>query len=310
MSAQTATTVGRVAALGAAVALVASAIIGLVIVRGDASRVPTTSDVVAANQAIASQLAEGDAVRPVPAWFADARIGFGDWPILMGTAPDTWELHHFERVALVFPVTHEEAAEAEAVAMGLTDLEALFDANGYRAVRGSLPPVSPVVWDAADEVELALVSKWNSDREIERSCDRWMHDSWHCERFNAFLFVGARLREMGDQEPHRCVVMNAVEPPEAWRVKWSEVPAQGRSLRVRAGNTYEAVRAERGGPLLFEVVVDGDVAHARTYEIHDESYAEIRVPLPDTPTAEVELRLSTNDHFDRFFCAQAQVVDP
>ena len=288
--------------------MIVAAILSVVVTRADATRMPATSDVAAANAEIAASMQDGDAVRPVPSWFADARLGFDDWPILMGTTLDTWELHHFHRVTVVYPLSHEDAARAEAVEMGLTDLEAVYDANGYRAVRGALPPVSSVVWDAADEVQNAVVARYADGEPTER-CDRWMHDSWHCGRFNAFLFVGARVREMGDQEPHRCVVMNAVEPPDGWEVRWLDVPARGRTLRVRAGNTYEAIRSERGGPMAFEVLVDGEVVESRVFEIHDESYDELNVPLPDAPTAEVELRLRTTDHFDRFFCAQAQVVE-
>ena len=302
---------------GATRGLAAMVLIGLVSVAGygawtvseDANRMPSTETVANANAAIAENLTEGDAVRPIPEWFADARLEFGDWPILMGTTLDDWQLHRFERMTVVYPATHEEAARAEVSQMGLTDLVAVYDADGYRAVRGTLPPVSEVVWDAADAVAQAVVAQ-TIDGEVETSCERWMHDSWHCGRFNAFLFVGARLREMGNQQPRRCVVMNATEPPSAWSVYWEGVPAENRTLRVRAGNTYEAVRSERGAPMSFRVLVDGEVALERTYEIDDESFDELQISLPATSLASVELQVRTTDHFDRFFCVQAQVVDP
>ena len=309
MSAQPVTGATRAAAGFALACLVAAAAYGAWIVRVDSQRMPTSEVVAAANSAIATEMTDGDAIRPIPEWFADARLGFDDWPILMGNELDDWQLHRFERVTVVYPTTHETAARAEVEQMGLTDLVAAYDADGYRAVRGTLPPVSQVVWDAADTVADSVVTQTIDGAEQTR-CERWLHDSWHCERFNAFLFVGARLREMGNQEPRRCVVMNATEPPASWNLRWDAVPAASRELRVRAGNTYEAVRSERGAPLRFRVRVDGEVLLDRTFSIDDQSFEELRVPLPATRVAAVEFELGTTDHFDRFFCVQAQVVDP
>lgn len=289
-----------------AVALVGAAAWGFHATQADADRMPSTAEVTSANGAIAQLLVEGDAVRPVPFWFADARIGFDEWPILAGNVLDEWEVHQFQRVVVVYPTTHEAEARSEVTRLGLTDVTTAYDSSRYAALTGKLPSSSPVIWDAAEDIRSANASQVG-DREVE--CDRWMHDAWHCGRFNAYIFAGARTREMGDQEPRRCIALNAPEPPASWRLSWDTVPAAGRTLRVRAGNTYEAVRAERGGPVAFRVRVDGEIVHEEVFDIHDTKHESIEFELPEGPEASVQFEVGSMDHFDRFFCVQAQVIE-
>ncbi len=294
--------VGSVLALG----LVAVALWGVQVTRADSTRMPSTDDVSAANIIVAEMMTLGDAVRPVPFWFADARLGFSEWPILAGNEPDEWEVHRFERVFIVYPTTHEPAAREEADRLGLVDIAVAHETATYAALVGHLPETSTVLWDAAEQVRDAR-ARQVGDSEV--LCDSWIHDAWHCGRFNAYIFAGARVREMGDQEPRRCIAMNAPEPPASWRLAWDEVPAAGHTLRIRAGNTYEAVRAERGAPVALRVRVDGDVVHEAVFGIHDPSHESVEIVMPQQPVSELQFEVGSTDHFDRFFCVQAQIVE-
>jgi hypothetical protein len=267
---------------------------------------PSTAEVATANQAIVQLLVEGDAIRPVPFWFADARLEFHEWPILAGNALDSWEVHRYRRIFVVYPTTHELVARAEVVRLGLTNVAFAYESEGYSALVGDLPSTSAVLWDAAAAIEDATASQVGNG---DVSCDNWTHDAWHCGRFNAYIFAGSRIREMGDQEPRRCIALNAPEPPASWQISWDGVPAASRTLRVRAGNTYEAVRAERGGPVSFRVRINGEIVHEEVFGIHDTKHEGVEFKMPASEAAEVQFEVGSADHFDRFFCVQAQVVE-
>lgn len=291
-------------------ALVGSAVFSIAVDRWDANRMPSPAEVALGNRALLDAWGEsGGVVRTVPYWFADARVGLGTVPMLPGRGVDAWEAERYETLYLAYPTSHAELATAEVTALGLTDVRDVYRSEMYVVQSGQMPTSgTELLWDGVAEVEAATVMQTAPEPEAEPDiCDTWSHDAWHCGRYNPFIFVGASMQQMGDRNPHHCVLANAPEAGTRWTIRWT-VPANGDVLRWRAGNTYMAVRAERGSDVAFAVRVDDELVHEQRFSRHDASFAPVEFRLPEGPEATVSFEVSAVDHFDRFFCIQPQVV--
>lgn len=287
-----------------------AAAFSLAIDRWDANRMPSPEEVAPGNAALLEAWAEsGGVVRTVPYWFADARVGLGTVPVLPGRGVDAWEAERYETLYLAYPASHTELGEAEVGALGLANVRDVYRSDEYVVRVGEMPSSgTELMWDGVADVESATVTQTAPEPESEPEvCDTWSHDAWHCGRYNPFIFVGASMQQMGDRNPHRCVLANAPEAGTRWTIRWT-VPAEGAVFRWRAGNTYMAVRAERGSDVVFAVRVNGELVHEQHFSRHDTSFAPVEFQLPDAPEATVSFEVSATDHFDRFFCIQPQVV--
>lgn len=295
-------------AIATLAAIIAAAAWSLVASMRDEQRMARPDVIAEGNAAAVRARLDGDAYRPYPRWFADARVGLDRLPILMGDPVDPWELRHHQRLVQLVSKSHVAEADAEASRLGLSALEVLFDGDRYLVRRGTLPaPTVAVVWDGLDTLDSASVAQRSTEGEVDE-CTLWHRDAWHCGRPSEWIYVGRSMREMGDQNPHRCIIANLPEAGRTWVIRWRDVPAMGGTLRWRAGNEYMAIRSERGQPVQLQVFLDDEQVYSHTFGIHDETYAAIEVPMPETPTADVRFELRTSDHFDRFFCFLPQVI--
>ena len=294
-----------VAAAFALLLLVVAAAGDLAVQAWDAGRMPPPEVVRAANRVIADGFVEGDVVRVRPLWFADGRLGLDTLPILAGDELDEYERHRYRRMWLAYPLSH--ANEVDADRDWLADAEVVFDRGGYRVELGTTTTVPPVVWDGFDAIEQAAVSRRNPDG-VERDCSRWTRGAWHCGFYNEFIYVGPSIREMGDEEPHACIMANPPENGDTWMIRWDDVPTAPR-FRMRAGHTFMAVRSGRGAPVDIAVFVDDEEAVRDRFELDDQRWAEVSFALPTRETVDLRVEIHADDHFDRFFCFRPQVVE-
>ena len=243
---------------------------------------------------------DGYAVWPV--WDDQARVGLEELTYLGGEPIDPWDRHLVERVWLLTTSGDSETAAASLFGprVSLRSESRVDTSADVSVAEVRFPRPDSVVWDGWLNVEEATVHRG------DLLCDTWTSDAWHCGRYNEFIFVGARFREM-DQEPRRCIAMNAPERGEWWDVNWT-VPA-GHRLRLKAGNTYDAVRATRGSAVALEVRWDGEVVLQDTFGPDDSDYRAFETPVLGTEgEGSLSIRVRADNFFDRFFCVRPQLV--
>ncbi|MCB9531405.1 MAG: hypothetical protein H6700_06540 [Myxococcales bacterium] len=279
----------------------------LAVRRWDVHRMPNTETVRRGNIVISHNARPDDAVRPWPLWFADARLGLGQLPVAMAQPLDDWDAYGYRNLWLAYATSHQGSLEAS-LPTWIADREVLFDEDGYRVERARVVAPSPAVrWDGLTHVPDAFVSQFEPDGR-ERACDRWLNQSWNCGGYDEWIHVAAEIRGMGDENPYRCIIANAPPNGRTWSIRWGVVPAAGRTLRVRAGNTFESIRSNRGSAVTLRAFVGADEAFSKTFDPNDRTYDSIEVALPDTPTTTLRFEIGADDYFDRFFCFRPQVV--
>jgi hypothetical protein len=294
----------RLLGLAFLVALVALAIFSLGAQRADAGRVPGRDVAVTANAFITADFAAGDAVRVLPLWWEDGRVGLDGLPVLMQDPLDEWDRHRFSRMWLVYPDAYAGRAEVERA--WLSDVETIFAGGGLTVERGTIVPGRPVLWDAFTAAQDAAVSRRNASDE-ERECTTWDGRAWYCGGHDEFIFVGRVIREMDDQY-RECVSANPPPDRDTWEIEFSDVPA-GEALDVRAGIALASARLPRGSEVLFKVFVDDELVFERAIAKEELGYPETRIPTPpDAETVTLRFEVSAADHLDRFFCFRAQTV--
>jgi len=286
-------------ALSLAAALTAVSAASLVLQRQDDTRMPTRDALGPIADSLNAQLRSGDWVRTLPSWFYRTREVLGHQPYLTGTPLDPLERHLVERIWYVV----EDPRQADADRAWTPQIEWSMEGDRVALGVGEVVPGPPVLWDGWAALESGNVSRG------ERSCSTWIEDGHHCGTYNEFLFVGRAVREM-DEQPRRCISANAPDQGEAWTITWSEVP-RGAYLRVRAGNTFDAVRALRGSEVTFAVSVDGEVVIDERFDPNAVGYplfeAAVAPGAPDE-LVEVSVSIRADDHFDRFFCFRPQMT--
>lgn len=273
----------------------------------DANRMPSADEVTTINDVVLAEFAEGDAVRVLPNWFKDARVGLDDIRLIQTESLlNNLDFAHVNRLYVSYATAYKQDAD-DAVSY-LTDVENLRSTKRMALVRGTVALPFSVTWDAVNSIRAADVARIGADG-ARFPCTRWVKDAWHCDQFNEWLHVGVRNREI-DDTPRTCIVANPREFPEKWSVRWTEVPL-GDRLRIRYGYTMWALRASRGSDLDFRVFINGEEVHQHTLEIDDFGYAYIEIPIAADapPLGEIEVQNVAEDHFDRFFCFRLQTVE-
>lgn len=294
----------RVLGLAFLLALGGLALFSLRAQQADADRVPAREVAAAANAIVTPAFAAGDAIRVLPLWWEDGRVGLDGLPILMQEPLDEWDRHRFTRMWLVYPDAYASQASVERA--WLSDVETLFASGGLNVERGSVVQERPVLWDAFTAVQDATVTRRGADDAV-RECERWDGRAWYCGGHDEFLFVGRVIREMDDQY-RECVSANPLPDRDAWSIEFANVPA-GDSLDVRAGIALASARLPRGSETFFKVFVDDELVFERAFAKEELGYPEVRIPTPpDVETVTLRFEVSAVDHLDRFFCFRAQTV--
>lgn len=276
----------------------------------DATVTPEDSDVRAINETVVAAYRDGDALRPLPLWFKDARLGLDGVPMLL-TDPleNNLDLPLYRRLFVSYVPAFDDALDETLAA--LDGVETLAETPRMRLLVGNVSLSYRALWDSTQAIRSADVGRipFGEAESARIPCTRWLRDAWHCERFNEWLHVGVRNREI-DDNPRRCIIANPREARESWSIRWDDVPL-GDRVRLRFGYTMWALRASRGGDLHFRVFVDGVERYAHTLGIDDFGYEYVEIDVSDesADTGTIEARLYADDHFDRFFCFRLQTVE-
>ena len=285
-------------AVSLAFALCAVSAASLWLQHRDDTRMPSRAELQPVAERIHAERQAGDWVRTLPTWFHRSREVLGDQPYLNGAPLDPLERHLVERIWYVA----ENQAQAEPDRSWTPEISWFLEGPRVSLGLGVVAPGPDVLWDGWSALEDARV------RRGERACTTWIDDGHHCGAYNEFLFVGRAIREM-DEQPRRCISANAPDRGDAWTITWSDVP-RGETLRVRAGNTFDAVRALRGSDVEFSVALDGAVVLEERFDPNAIGYPmlEASVPASAEETVEVTITVRAEDHFDRFFCFRPQMT--
>ncbi len=166
-------------------------------------------------------------------------------------------------------------------------------------------------WDALGGIEQAAVSRDYGQR--TEQCNnfqsgRW--PTWHCKRRDPFLFVGEVMRSVTN-DTHRCLWAHPIADGGRLVIGFDKVPAGGGVLTGHYGQPIDAIRSDRGAPVNFEVLVEGEVVHRKTFGVHEEGFGSWSVPLPtDKANVAVTFAVQTASQNDRRFCFTARSVAP
>lgn len=288
---------GTVSALLLLAGFVALAAFSVFAQQRDATRMPDGEELVGHASVLAAGWRDGDAVRPLPAWFDTSRTALGDRPYLLATPLDPLERYRFQRVWFLAaggaPLTDADLA-------WVSEPELVHETDRARLYVANVEEGPDVRWDGLAALADASVHRG------ETACTTWLDGGWHCGRYHEFLYVGAAMREM-DEQPRRCISANAPERGEAWSIVWEDVPA-GDRLVVRAGNTFDAVRALRGSEVRFEVLVDEVPVLEHRFHPDATGYPSFEIDsIARDGTFRLEVRVAADDHLDRLFCFRPQV---
>lgn len=295
----------RIAGAGALVALLATAAWSITVQQADARRLPSPAATAAAVAFVAADLQPGDAVRAAPVWFDSARVGLPAAHHLIARELDPWDRFRFERLWLVAVDGRER--EIEAARAWAPTLETVFAGDGVAVLRGAVAQTESVAWDAWVDFESARIEQVAPDG-TATPCSTARGRERHCGRIDPWIYVAQSTREVDDRY-RDCIEVNVAPDARVWRLGWTDLPRDG-ILRVRAGNTLLATRSDRGAPVHMRVRIDGDVVFESQTPIHDNQYPEWAAPVPegDAPM-NLEFEFEAADHFDRFFCFRAQIID-
>jgi hypothetical protein len=294
--------------------LIALAVVASWVLQARQYRAVQATDWAAAATHVRAQFAPGDVVRVAPFWADDARAFLPGLPVDVPRRPDLDTLTAHDRVWLI-------AGDARPNQPSVSDAKAAMPAplqpqaeaafGDVTVLRYDIPPsLKPafVFADALTDAKVRRVYPTQPQRGPE-ACDLWRDQerAWHCGRFDPYLYIGVRYREMGG-EPRRCVFV-APAPDAGWvEVRYPQVPMRGR-LRGRFGVSDESVRSERGGAVLFEVQVNDVTRFSGRVEPDDPTYAPFSISTADLQgqRADVTFRVHAADLLDRFPCFEAVV---
>ena len=273
----------------------------------DLHRMPTEATIRKAQRIIQENWQSNDVIRIQPTWFSSGRVGMLGFPALMTDELDPYDLHRYDRIWLAFDPTHADLAAQDRT--WLANTQVMYEHSKWRLEVGTINQEN-VIWNGFDDIENASVSQWHPEQQREQACTLWSHESWHCERYNPWIFVGPRIEDI-DDNPRTCITANAPAEQAVWIIQWDNLPRQG-ELEVRAANTLLGVRGLRGGPILFQIKLDGQIVENHIFEPHDFGFTHFDIEIPNQQDSQneltLEIRISSPDHMDRFFCFTPQIV--
>lgn len=272
----------------------------------DAKRMAEPEAIAEVHAAIAEQIRSDDLVRVLPLWFHSGRQGLVEAALLQSDDLDAWELDLASRLWLLWSRSHEDAALAEAAA--LHDFDIVAQNERFAAGVGSIPREREVHWDATSTFWDAEVFRVTARGSRQRSCSHRMRGQLHCGGYNRWTYASPGYRET-DDTIRRCIRVNAFPDGDAWLFRWESVEL-GERVELQFGNSFEAVRNERGAPVQTELRVDGQVVLSEETPIDAIGFPVVSHDTSERAgeRAQIEIRVRADNHLDRFFCLRARTV--
>jgi len=251
---------------------------------------------------VRAEFAEGDAFVVVPAWESRPRTHLEELPYIPAESPTWSDLRDAHRLWMLV----EDGRQDEARAMLPPPWQVVEERPGpeVAVLRAERPAADPTLWDVLGSLDTATVTREPLGRSLP--CSRYtpgLWQGWSCPG-------GARIGEsiqVVTNDKHRCVWFPALDRDGPLRMRFHDVPV-GSRIVGHAGQPIDAIRADVGQPLTFELLVDGQLVHQHTYGLHEEGFLSFDVPVSTHGTAEVEFRVHSNDPAMRHLCFEARTV--
>lgn len=287
-------------------AIAALAVWAVFVQVSDAKRMAEVESIAEVHAAIAEQIESDDLVRVLPLWFYSGRQGLHGATFLQSDDLDPWELDLSSRLWLLWSRSHEDEALAEAAT--LRDFEIVAQNEQFTAGVGAIPHERQVHWDATSSFWDAEVFRVTARGSRHRSCSHRVRGQLHCGGYNRWTYASPGYRET-DDTIRRCIRVNAFPDGDAWLFRWDNVEL-GEHIELQFGNSFEAVRNERGAPVQTELRVDGQVVLSEETPIDAVGFPLVRhdTSARASERAQIELRVRADNHLDRFFCLRARTV--
>ena len=285
----------------AALVLFATVIFSLCEQEAEQQRRVPLEDWESAAAAIRAEIGSNDAIRVEPSWLDTPRVYLDGLTFELSQEPRRELLDGFDRVWVLVAYGRTEEVKAAMPEVYTLDKEERFGAVDL--LRYEIPASAQPAYDFLQHVSEAKVRRVPEKGRIEE-CKLWRDDAWHCGQVNAYLYVGARLKDI-NSEPRYCIYAPP-GPDNSWlEIEFDQVPLSDRIVG-RVGMDNLALRSERGSDTEFELHVDGEKRVSVRVPPREPAFLPFEGKTEAGP-AKVLFRIRAKDFFDRFLCFTAQV---
>ena len=258
---------------------------------------------------IAERADSNDAVRLEPHWHGPGLVALEPvGPLIDRTrAPLAEDL--YDREEIFVAAQHDRVQNALDALPFAAEVVEQASFSTVTATRVAVPELG-INWELYQNLEHARVSRVKGDSVTQ--CDKWdkRQRRWDCVPRNKWLYVGAVMREMGD-EPRRCVWAHPLRPGGTLRIEFEPAPAQ--TVRIRAGFDLYASRHDANGEVLLQAFVANKLVQEKYFKHDDATYDAIDLNVADFGDGapiRLEIDLVEGTIRDRFFCLNAWAIDP
>jgi hypothetical protein len=295
-------------ALGSGALLVMAALGVLVAQAYQYASVPSEEDWASAARYVESQAGERDAFRVEPEWDSRPRVYLQGMSYVPAEEATFFDLDPYERVWILAESRRETRAVSRMPpSWRLTSSPETF--GSVTVLMASPPAENATRWDVFSALKDAKVRREYGDKTEDCLSYRpGPFQSWRCRKADPWLYVGETLQTVTN-DTHRCLWAMPIDRGGRLVISFKDVPG-GASLRGHYGQPIDAIRSKRGGPVRFEVLVNGEVAHRKVFGLHEEGFLPWSIPLPagEDSLDSLDFTVFSTDKRDRFFCFTARVI--
>ena len=295
--------------LAAAAVMILGALGVLVAQAVQYTSVPSNDDWRRAAQSVREQATGNDAFRVEPEWDSRPRVHLQEMAYVPAQDATWFDTAPYERVWILAESGRESIARARMPGgWRFGDSAQRFESV---VVMQALPPEpDPTLWDVFGALSGASVRREYAAR--AETCERFEGGdwpTWHCRKRDPLMVVGETLQTVTN-DTHRCLWAMPIDQGGRLVISFEGV-ARGRTIQGHHGQPIDAVRSKRGGPVRFEVMVEGEVVYHKTFGLHEEGFEPWSAALPagEGALGSVAFSVQASNHLDRFFCFTARVVE-
>ncbi len=263
-------------------------------------RVPAESDARIAATFVSSRLGDTDAFTVVPDYDSRPRVTLQDAAYMPSAEPVVTDLSPYQNLYAIVETGHETTFTGQ-LPSGWTaeSLETFGRWTVFKASTKARP------WNVLDALKDARVERRRKGAKPEH-CNRYSSGEWQrwdCgKRQDAFLYVGEAM-QLVTNDPHRCLWAMPIDNDGTLSIEYKGVDLSA-GLEGRLGQTFDAVRSERGAPVHFSVFVDDKPGYQTTLGLHDEGFLPFELPSAGN-NATLRFEVNAQNQVDRFFCFSA-----